>query len=315
MDIPPGDRRYVVTDSFVLDADVDVYTVQPHAHHLAQEVKSFATLPDGTRKWLIYIRQWDFDWQGVFRYARPEFLPAGTTITMEYTYDNSAENLHNPHVPPRRVTFGQRTMDEMAELWLQVVPRTSAGGARLARAVREKIVREEIVGLEKRLETDPDNAALHDDVALLHAEAGHLDRTAAHFAETLRLQPDSAAAHYNLGNALFRQGRRAEAIEHLRTALALKADYALAYDALGVAIYTEGKPGEAIDLYQRATRFDPGNPEAHYHLAIALRGLGRLAEAIPHYRQVLQIDPSRQGVRTELAEVERQLAGEPGLRR
>ena len=74
MDIPPGDRRYVVTDSFPLDADVDVYTVQPHAHHLAREVKSFATLPDGTRKWLIYIRQWDFEWQGVFRYARPEFL-------------------------------------------------------------------------------------------------------------------------------------------------------------------------------------------------------------------------------------------------
>src|SRR5207249_9000332 len=89
MDIPPGERRYVVTDSFPLDVDVDVYTVQPHAHHLAREVKSFATLPDGTRKWLIYIRQWDFDWQGVFRYAQPEFLPAGSTITMEYTYDNS----------------------------------------------------------------------------------------------------------------------------------------------------------------------------------------------------------------------------------
>ena len=50
--------------------------MQPHAHHLAREVKSFATLPDGTRKWLIYIRQWDFEWQGVFRYARPA-VPAG----------------------------------------------------------------------------------------------------------------------------------------------------------------------------------------------------------------------------------------------
>jgi tetratricopeptide (TPR) repeat protein len=315
LDIPPGERSYVVTDSFLLDADVDVYTVQPHAHHLAQEVKSFATLPDGTLKWLIYIRHWEFEWQGVFRYARPEFLPAGTTIAMEYAYDNSAENPHNPQRPPRRVTYGQRTTEEMAELWLQVVPRNAADRPRLARAVHEKVVREEIIGLEKRLEIDPDNVALHDDVALLHAEAGHLDRTTAHFAAALRLKPDSAAAHYNLGNALFRQGRRAEAIDQFRNALLLMPDYALAHDALGVAVYTEGKVGEAIEHYRHAIALDPGNVDAHHHVAIALRSLGRLAEAIPHYRQILQIDPNRPDIRTELADLERQATTEPDLRR
>jgi tetratricopeptide (TPR) repeat protein len=315
MDIPPGDRRYVVTDSFRLDADVDVYTVQPHAHHLAQEVKSFAILPDGTRKWLIYIRRWEFEWQGVFRYARPQFLPAGTTISMEFTYDNSAQNPHNPHSPPRRVTYGQRTTEEMADLWLQVVPRDAADRPRLARAVQEKVVREEIVGLEKRLEVDPDDAALHDDVALLHAGAGHLDRTAAHFAETLRLLPTSAAAHYNLGNVLFRLGRRGEAIEHLNNALALMPGYAPAHDGLGVAAFTEGKVSEAIGHYLDALVFDPDNADAHHHVAVALRTLGRLTEAIPHYRHVLQIAPDRQDVKTELAAVERQLAAEPGSRR
>jgi tetratricopeptide (TPR) repeat protein len=294
---------------------VDVYTVQPHAHYLAEEVKSFATLPDGTRKWLIYIRHWDFDWQGVFRYARPEFLPAGTTISMEYTYDNSTGNPHNPQRPPRRVIFGERTTDEMAELWLQVVPRNAADRPRLTRAVRQKVVLEEIVGLEKRLGTDPDNGALHDDVALLHAEVGHLDRTAAHFAETLRLKPDSAAAHYNLGNVLFRQGRRIEAIDQLRKAVALKPDYALAHDGLGVALYSEGKAAEAVEHYQQALAFDPGNPDAHLHLAIAFRSLGRLRDAIPHYRQLLQIDPGREDVKRELAEVERQLSAQPELRR
>ena len=315
MDIPPGERRYVATDSFALDMDVDLYTIQPHAHLLAKEVKSFATLPDGTRKWLIYIREWDFNWQGVFRYARPEFLPAGTTIGLEYTYDNSAENPHNPHRPPRRVTYGQHTTDEMAELWLQVVTRNPGDSARLARVVREKIVREEIVGVERRLETDPDNAGLHDDVALLHAEAGHLDRTAEHFAQTLRLRPDSAVGHYNLGNALFRQGRRAEAIDHLRRALALRPGYALAHDGLGVALYTDGQVSEAMEHYRQALELDSGNPEAHHHLAIALRRLGRLAEALPHYRQVLAIDPAREAVKRELADVERQLAAEFDLRR
>ena len=280
MDIAPGESRYVVTDTFPVDVDVDLYTIQPHAHLLAKEVKSYATLPDGTRKWLIYIREWDFNWQGVFRYARPEFLPAGTTITFEFTYDNSAANPQNPHRPPRRVTYGQHTNDEMAELWLQVVTRNPADRARLARSARERIVREEIVGVEKRLETDPDNAALHDDVALLHAEAGHLDGTVEHFAHTVRARPDSAAAHYNLGNALFRQGRRDEAIASLRKALALEPDYALAHDGLGVALYSQGRIGEAIEHYRRALELDPGNSETRDHLAIALRSQGDGARRI-----------------------------------
>jgi tetratricopeptide (TPR) repeat protein/mono/diheme cytochrome c family protein len=307
MDIPPGEGRYVVTDSFPLDVDVDLYTIQPHAHLLAKEVRSYATLPDGTRKWLIYIRDWDFNWQGVFRYARPQFLPAGTTIFFEFTYDNSAGNPHNPHRPPRRVTYGQHTTDEMAELWLQVVARNPADRVRLSRAARERVVREDIIGVEKRLETDPDNAALHDDVALLHAEAGHLDRTVDHFAETIRVRPASAAAYYNLGNALFRQGRHAEAIENLERALAIEPGYALAHDGLGVVLYTQGRVADALAHYTRAVELDPRNVDARHHLAIALRRLGRLGEALSHYRLLLEMDPAQEAIKAELAEVERQI--------
>jgi tetratricopeptide (TPR) repeat protein/mono/diheme cytochrome c family protein len=292
MDIPAGERRYVVSDSFTFDADVDLYTIQPHAHLLAKEVRSYATLPDRSRKWLIYIKEWDFNWQGVFRYARPQFLPAGTTVTFEFTYDNSSDNQHNPHRPPRRVTYGQHTDDEMAELWLQVVTRNPTDRARLARAARERIVREEIVGTEKRLERDPDNTTLHNDVALLHAEAGHLDRTAHHFAETVRVQPELAAAHYNLGNALFRQGRYTEAVESLRKALAIDPDYALAHDGLGVALYAQGRLSEATDHYRRAVKLAPDNTDARAHLAIALR-------------QLLTIDPNSEVIKRELADLER----------
>jgi len=302
MDIPAGERRYVVTDSFALDVDADLYTIQPHAHLLGKEVKSYATLPDGTRKWLIYIREWDFNWQGVFRYARPEFLPAGTTITFEFAYDNSADNKHNPYHPPRRVTYGQHTTDEMAELWLQVVTRNPADRARLARAARDRVVREDIVGVEKRLETDPANATLHDDVALLHAEAGHLDRTVEHFAQTARIRPESAAAHYNLGNALFRHGRRTEAIQNLRKALTVDPDHALAHDGLGVALYTEGRVEEATEHYRRAVQLEPRNQEARYHLVIALRRL-------------LEINPNLEVIKGELAGLERQLAADADVRR
>ena len=137
---------------------------------------------------------------------------------------------------------------------------------------------------------------------LLHAEAGHLDRTVEHFAETVRVRPDSAAARYNLGNALFRQGRHAEAIESLRKALALQPDYALAHDGLGVALYSQGRIAEATEHYRRAVRLDPGNVDARTHLAIALR-------------QLLAINPNQEGIKRELTELERQLTSDADVRR
>jgi Flp pilus assembly protein TadD len=190
----------------------------------------------------------------------------------------------------------------MAELWLQVVTRNPAERARLVRAARERVVREDIVGVEKRLETDPDNTTLHDDVALLHAEAGQLDHTVRHFAETVRVRPDSAAAHYNLGNAQFRQGRQAEAVESLRKALALMPDYALAHDGLGVALHSQGQLTEAVAHYRRAVQLDSRNADARSHLATALR-------------QLLTINPNQEGLKAELADVERWLAGGPGVQR
>ena len=40
--------------------------------------KAMATLPDGSTKWLIYIKDWDFRWQHVYRYVTPFALPKGT---------------------------------------------------------------------------------------------------------------------------------------------------------------------------------------------------------------------------------------------
>ena len=75
---------------------------------------------------LIHIPNWDFDRQENYRFSEPISLPAGTTILMEYTFDNSAENPHNPSSPPTRVVNGLNSTDEMADLILQVLPRSSA---------------------------------------------------------------------------------------------------------------------------------------------------------------------------------------------
>jgi tetratricopeptide (TPR) repeat protein len=304
LDIPAGETRYRATDEFRLDVDVDAYTIQPHAHYLAREVSASAILPDGRREPLLYIRDWDFDWQGVYHYERPVFLPAGTTIVMEYIYDNSAANPRNPHRPPRRVTYGQQTTDEMAELWIQVVARSAADRVRLTRSVEARIVREEIIGREHMLARDPTNTALRNDVALLYVTIGDLERAAGHFAGTLQLEPDSPAAHYNFGNTLLGLGRWESAADSFERALALRPDYALAHAGLGLARQGQARLEDAVRHFVNSLQFDPRDADTHHYLATALRALGRPQEAVTHYREALRIDPGHAPARAGLAAVE-----------
>jgi hypothetical protein len=118
--IPAGDSHYVVKTGVTVPRDVDVYGITPHAHYLGTDMKVDAVLPDGTTEHLIWIKDWDFNWQGQYRYKQPVHLPQGTRIELEYVYDNSEHNPHNPSHPPIPVTWGEETKNEMAVLFLGV---------------------------------------------------------------------------------------------------------------------------------------------------------------------------------------------------
>jgi hypothetical protein len=138
IDIPAGEKDYRVHDSFTLPAEMQIVGIIPHAHYLGKEMKATATLPDGSLKPLLWIKQWDFNWQEQYRYAEPFLLPAGTKIEMDFSYDNSADNPNNPSTPPQRVRFGEQTTNEMAFLWLQAVPQKLSDLAAIARAFAER---------------------------------------------------------------------------------------------------------------------------------------------------------------------------------
>ena len=121
LDIPPGDSNYVAKASLILPRDVQLAGVTPHAHYLCKDMKVTATLPDGTIKPLIWIKDWDFNWQNAYRYRTPLDLPKGTRIDLVYTYDNSENNPHNPAHPPVRIHWGEQTKDEMALVFLTVL--------------------------------------------------------------------------------------------------------------------------------------------------------------------------------------------------
>jgi mono/diheme cytochrome c family protein len=65
LDIPAADRDFTVSDDFRLPLDVDVLAVYPHAHYVGKVLEGYATLPDGSRKWLIRIPNWNLSWQAI----------------------------------------------------------------------------------------------------------------------------------------------------------------------------------------------------------------------------------------------------------
>lgn len=335
IDIAAGESRYVTQDRYTLPVDVHVYGLQPHAHFRAKEVKGFATLPDGTTRWLIHIPSWDFKWQDVYRYAEPVFLPAGTTVSMEWTYDNSAANPRNPDRPPRRVLYGQNSTDEMGDLWLQVLPRTPQERARLFDDFRPKLLAEDAAGYETMLLADPQNAKLHDYVALVYWDLGQIDRAIGHYEAAVRFDPDGAKTRYNFAMLLVQRGRLDEAAAQLRRAIALDSNDAAAHNNLAAVLISQSKFEEAIQHFSEALRLEPQSAirrnnlghslvlsgqaeagirhlresivldpdfgDAHLNLARALAGLGQLEEAVQHYRDALRVSPDWPPALSDLA--------------
>jgi len=257
IDIPAGARDYAVENSYVLPVDVDVLRVSPHAHYIAKEMQGYAILPDGTKRWLLLIKDWDFNWQGDYRYAQPVFLPKGTKVAMHFTYDNSTNNMRNPNRPPKRIHYGLQSTDEMAELFYQVLPRNA----------------EDLAVLRK------------DYFAKLTLQAVDYNE------EVLRERPDDARAHAKLGQALLPLGKNSQAFEHLRAAIQLSPDDDKPHYDLGSLYLMRNQLAEAKAEFETVLRLRPDDYQAHGNLGTVYRRLGDLEQAEAHFSSALRLNP------------------------
>ena len=331
IDIPPGARDFSVSDHYELPVDVDVLGVYPHAHYLGKDVQGYATLPDGSRQWLIWIRDWDFAWQAVYPLARPLSLPRGSVLHMRIAYDNSEDNARNPSHPPRRVGAGNRSVDEMGHLWVQVLPRRSEDRW----ALQESFMRRRLekypgdfmahanlgAALEARgraaeaaeqyraaLRARPDSAAARNNLGAALQSVGNLEGAIAEYRRAVQAEPDYVNARHNLGSALVLKGAFAEAVPHFREAVRLSPADVIARNNLGGALLQTGHTAEAIAELRRAVATDPRSLDAQFNLGRALALAGRLAEAARHFEDALRVAPEDTDARRELAAVRARLA-------
>jgi tetratricopeptide (TPR) repeat protein len=301
IDIPAGEPAYVVEDSYVLPAAVDVVSVYPHAHYLAKQMTGTAVLPDGSRQTLLSIPQWDVRWQDQYRYVTPLALPAGTTLQMRFTYDNSERNTSNPARPPQRVRWGPKSTDEMAALWMEVIPRRADDVARLESDHVERALRADVAAAEALVRTSPGDARAHNYLATKYLQAGRVPTAIDELRRALQIAPDDAEAHSNLGSVLLAQGQVSEASAHLRTAVRLKPDDDRVRFNYANLLQASGRTDDAIAEFRRAVQLNPDNADAHFNLAVLLGPRNQLDEAITHLRQVIEINPRNADAHRNLA--------------
>jgi hypothetical protein len=268
IDIPPGEADYAVESSYQLPVDVELLSILPHMHYLGKEAHGWAELPDGTRRELILIKRWDFNWQGDYRYTTPVRLPKGTTLRTRLTYDNSAANPRNPNQPPKRVTYGVQTSDEMGELWMQVALKDSFDLDLLQR----DFVRTYVA---------PDGLARAQFVVSLH--------------------PHDAVERTKLAAALAGLRRTDEALRELEQAIADDPNHARAYKLIG-SIYTKRNNAEkAKAALVRSVELDPSDGEAQNDLGWVLLATGNPKAAIPHLEKAVELNPNDELPRKNLA--------------
>ncbi len=280
IDIPAGDGDYVIEDSLTLPVAVEALGVYPHAHYLGKSIEAYATLPGGRKQWLIKIPKWDFNWQDDYRYSQPLHLPAGTRIHMRFVYDNTSANALNPHDPPQRVQFGNRSTDEMATLTIQVIAE---------RAEDKPLLREAL--MRARLEKNSDNWFAHNVLSSALKEQGRLDEALSHIHEAIRLHPGHPQLRYNLGNVLLALGKPEEAVESYQRALAIEPDHPKANNNLAVAFQQMGDLEGAIQRYREQLTVSPMDARAHANLGLALFEQGQVQAADEAFGRALERDP------------------------
>jgi hypothetical protein len=108
-------------NSYVLQAPARIESFQPHMHLRGKGMSMEAIYPDGHKELLSMVSNFDWRWHNNYIYAPDSapLLPKGTVLNFVAWHDNRDTNPANPD-PRQFITWGDRTVDEMAHAWVGV---------------------------------------------------------------------------------------------------------------------------------------------------------------------------------------------------
>jgi peroxiredoxin len=136
--IPAGAERHHLQGDMWAAEDFTMHTISPHMHMIGKEIAVTMTPPDGPARTLFAIKEWDYNWQETYIFKEPVQVKAGTRFHIDAYYDNSDKNPHNPSSPPKAVTFGEQTFNEMCFVFLGGTSNRAGRGLPMSRVALKK---------------------------------------------------------------------------------------------------------------------------------------------------------------------------------
>jgi len=110
--LPAGASDVQVDADVSFAQDATLWGLFPHTHLRGKKWRYTLELPDGTRKVILDVPRYDFNWQTYYMFKEPLQIPRGAKIISSAWYDNSAKNPANPD-PKVDVFWGDQTWEEM----------------------------------------------------------------------------------------------------------------------------------------------------------------------------------------------------------
>jgi len=144
----------------------------------------------------------------------------------------------------------------------------------------------------KVLEKDPLNAAVYNNLGLIHYATGNTVEAIRAFRQATYIDPKYDKAHNNLGLALRQAGQDAEAEREFERALQLNPKNAEALTNLAALAKKSGNIERAKVQYLQALQVNPANAEAHYNLAMLYEEQGENSNASDHFKKFLTLGSS-----------------------
>src|SRR4030095_9011584 len=190
---------------------------------------------------------------------------------MRFTYDNSTNNMNNPHRPPKAVRYGSQSVDEMSELWLQVLSRNPGDFRVLKRDFEARMARLYEEHDRYDLARNPEHPKFHNKRAMLLPAQGRRDEAGLHFRAAIQIQDDYEPAHYGLGLVLRRQNQAALAIVEFETSIRLNPANFKSHGNLGFIHLEQGEAQAARKHFEGALQINPNDPVAQEGLREALK--------------------------------------------
>jgi peroxiredoxin/mono/diheme cytochrome c family protein len=127
--IPAGDDNYKIEADHTFTRDAHIVGFMPHMHLRGKDFKFEAISPDGKSETLLSAPRYNFNWQSVYRAAKPLPMAKGTKLNCVAHFDNSSKNPHNPDAT-KKVYWGDQTWEEMMVGWIDYYEDEPATGRR-----------------------------------------------------------------------------------------------------------------------------------------------------------------------------------------